>query len=351
MHERPGRGEREPIRPGRGEPPGPRPRPEPPILDVSGTPTDRIKGRLVQWLKMHVDSPETEQPLVLTVAQMAKYGGNKTVGNGEIVFDWSRETVEDCAHDIVMAAIEDMESGNFTSDVAYCVTVEGRDGRHNFTLKTATRDGQGGRRQREFPPDMEGLMAQMMDTNLQLTDKVVTTASAQTDMLLRTIAERDEEIRHLKRREYQLGDLIRKMQNGDVERRIMIEEHEAKMEQSAKVADGIKAAIPGLVALLGGPQAAAAIALLMPQGGVGAAGEEGSPSALALAGFEGPPDLRLLDEFVLFLEKETQVRGAIFEALAKHTDALRVLGELYRLSSARREARAQAQAEAAEEKR
>ena len=329
-------------------------RPEPPILEASGTPIDRIKGRLVSWLKAQIDSPETQEPLQLTISQVAKYDGHKVIEGGEIDFDWSKETPEQCAHEIIMAAIEDMDSANFTSDVAYSVEVEGREGRHNFTLKASRRAGPSGTemRGRDHHPTMEGLTAQMMEQNLHLTDKVVTTASANVEMLMRTIAMRDEEILFLKKGQYQRDAQIQKMLSGEVQRRIMIEEHEAKMEQSAKVADGIKAAIPGLAAILGGPQAAAAIAMLMPQNsGGGDGGGGGAGGDLALAGFEGPPDLRLIDEFVMQLESKPDLRAKVFQALASDADVLGLLAKLYELSKARREARATAQAEAAAERR
>lgn len=316
--------------------------PPPTVIDTSGIATDRVKARLLPWLREIVDSIEQEEGLVFILAQVTSLAGDRPVR--PISYDFDRPP-EDCVNQIIMAAIDDMEGGNFKTDVAYSVSVDGRDDqRFNFTLKASRGHGHDEQRRRDFFPDMQGLTAQLMEQNLQLTDKALDSGSAATGILMKLLESKDEEIKFLKRGQYERDRQIQQLMDGSLKRQMMYEEHTSKLKQQESFADGFKQMAPPIIAQLAGPQAAAMAAALL-QNGMGGGG-------LSLPGLsQGPTDEDLLDELILRLEKNAPMRDKIFELLMQgDAEALQVLGELHKRSVMRREQRARMQAEEVEKR-
>lgn len=308
----------------------------PPVRDASGVPTDRVHQRLVPWLRSIIDKLEAEEPLVLILSQVTNLGGSKSVTD----FSYEDQPVEDLAGEIIMAAIDDMQGGGFRTEVAYSVSVDGKEERHNFTLRPSAPTGHDEERRRDYFPDMQGLTAQLMGQNLQLTDRALDHGSRHTELLMTTIRELREEIMYLKRSQYRRDEEIQKLMDGSLRRKMMYEEHESKMASTEKIADGVKAALPGVVAALAGPQAAAAIAMFTQSSGDGGGMQIPGLSA-------GPTDSDLVDELILRLEKNPNMLTQLFQLLTQDTESMQLLGELQRRSSSRREQRARAQQEAA----
>lgn len=312
----------------------------PAVINTSGVAIDRVKERLLPWLRSIVDSVEQEEGLVFVLAQVTSLAGDKPVRT--IRYDFDRPP-EETVHQIVMAACDDMEGGNFKTDVGYCVTIDGQeDERFNFTLKATRGHGHDEQRRRDFFPDMQGLTGQLMEQNLQLTDKVIDASGATTSLLMKIIEQKDAEIVFLKRRQYQRDEEIQKLMDGTLKRTMMYEEHTSKLKQQESMAEGFKQMAPPIVASLAGPQAAAMAAALL-QNGMG--------NGLQLPGMSsGPSDEDLLDDLILRLEQNPQMRDKLFEVLLQDQEAIQVLSELHKRSMMRREQRARQQAEESEKR-
>ena len=307
---------------------------DPNVIDTSGIATDRVRQRLLPWLTKIVDSLEQEEPLAFILAQVTSLGGDKAVRT--IRYDFQLAPNE-CVDEIVMAAIDDMEGASFKTDVAYSVTVQGReDQRFNFTLKASRGHTHDEMRRRDFFPDMQGLTGQLMEQNLQLTDKALDASGATTGILMKLLDKANEEIMFLKRGQYERDMQIQKLMDSSLKRTMMYEEHSSKLKQQEAFADGFKAMAPPIIAQLAGPQAAA-MAQAFLQNGMG--------GNLALPGFQqGPTDEDLLDELLRLLEKSA-VREKLFEVLAGDSEVFQILGELHKRSTIRREQRARQQQE------
>lgn len=310
--------------------------PQRPVLDASfAVPVDRVKARLLPWIKDLVDNPEQEEPLTLTVSQVAPLQGEKPIRSLKYDFD---QPPERCVDQIVMAALNDMEGGNFRTTVAYCVTVSNRIDRFNFTLTPARQaGGHTEEHRRDYFPDMRGLLAQMMAKDLDLTDRAIASANASTALLLKIIDKQEAEINLLKRGQYQRDKQIQDLMDTSLKRTMMYETHQAELANKERFAEGFKKMVPGLVASVAGPQWAAATAMMM-QG----ADQGGVPGLNA-----GPTDEDIVDEFVLRLDRNQQLRDKLFELLMPDGESVQLLMELYRRSTTRRELRARQQAEAA----
>lgn len=309
----------------------------PAIVEASGIDTTRARRVLLPWLRDLVNSLEQEEPLTIVLSQVTSLGGPK--GVTKIAYDYERMTVEQCIDRALMAAVNDMEGGNFKTTVAYALSVEGREGRQNFTLVAPRRTGHDHERRRDYHPDMPGLTAQLMEQNLQLTDRALDSAGASTATLERIIERQDQEIRFLRQGQIDRDIQIQELLNASLKRRMLYEEHEAKIQQGEKFAEGFKAMAPGLAATLGGEKWAAATALFLQQAGGPSSG------GLAMAGMAGQPptDEDIVDELVLRLERNPQVRDNVLQALMPLDDTVQLLAELFRRSSERRVQRARMQ--------
>lgn len=197
---------------------------EPAVIQTSGIDTTRVRARLLPWLRQVVDSLEVEEGLVFRLAQVTSLGGDRPVRSFPYNFD---RPPEDCVQQLVMAAIDDLEGGNFKTEVAYTVMVDGgsEDLSFNFTLKPVRGHGHDEMRRRDHYPDMQGLTAQLMEQNLQLTDKALDASGATTGILMKLLESKDEEIRFLKRGQYQRDQQIQQLMDGSLKRTMMYEEH------------------------------------------------------------------------------------------------------------------------------
>lgn len=309
---------------------------------------DKARARLIPWLRRIVDSNEQQEPPEITLCQVASAAGSQAVDRFTHNFE---ETVDNTVSAILLRAVEDMETSDFRGQkITYSVVFERPDGkevRQTFVLEMPRRRVLDDPPRRAYFPDGAGFQGQLMDQNLQLTEYALESASAGKDILVQMIADLRNENAILKRYQLEWYAQIQKMMKGDVERQIMVEDHRANIESKAKFSEGVKNALPALLGVLGGPNAAAALAMFQQQTG-GAAGLLGGATGMgASGGASGGSDLELIDDLIGELENDKGFLERLFVLMGEKPKAFQALAMLHQSSSARRELRARIQAEQA----
>jgi hypothetical protein len=305
---------------------------------VTGIETDRVHRRLLAWVREIVDSVEEEAPLRFRLSQVTHLGGDRPVRTIRFAFD---KDCEKCVDAIIGAAIDDIEGGNFRGKIAYNVALENtEDQSFNFMLEVPRGNSNEQLRRRHYLPDMPGLTAQLMEQNLQLTDKALDAAGSNTALLRGIIKDLQAEIAFLKKGSYERDQQVQKLMDGSLKRTMMYEEHQSKLKREETFAEAFKEMAPPILAQLAGPQAAAMAATML----------QGKMKNLQLPGFAGgASDEDLIDEVILDIERVPAMRDEIMAVFLRHSPStLENFGELHKRSAARREERARQQAEEAQ---
>lgn len=289
-------------------------------------------AKLKPWLEKLVGDPDTRS-LELTLYQVASGQGEKPVAPVTVDLE-PEDRIDRAIAELLKFAIEDMDAHNRRT--SFAVRAASHDDRVVFVLdvRTGGRDEQG---RSDYFPNMEGVTLQQMDHSQRLHELVVEQSGASSALLMEMVRDLRTENAFLKRREMQT------MQNAQIlieaadSRAMRFEEFRREQERKDKLTEGFKAMAPPLLATMLGPQAAAAIGLMM-------SGAAPQIPGLPGAGPIEPTDENLVDALLIDLER-TPGELDMFLAVLSPTRR-QLFAKLQERSTYRREAKAKAEADA-----
>lgn len=319
------------------------------VDDVKGA--DIAKMRLLPWFRKIVDSIENESHTVeVAVCQTTASGQQQPIDNLTHNLD---DSAEETIDQLIGMASDHMRSAEWRgAQVTYSIVVRLPNGsvkRQPFMLHVPRRGNALVDPPRsQHLPNADGIIRMFMDQNLQTTQFALEGANTGKDVLLRHIQRLEDRINELESDKRRRDHEYEILQEGNLRRQMMVDEHKAKVESQAQIVATFKGLIPVLLGLTLPPHLTAMLQGMMSGGGGG--GGQGSSSELGGNQLPGGPvtsDLDLVDDFIGKLEEDQEFALKLFNLMSEKPEYGRSLAALYESSRARRDARARQQAEEA----